>query len=180
MSFRQDITERGNALFSKRGTLMELWQEIADNFYVQRADFTKERPLGDEFADHLNSSYPLIVHRELSNAFTSMLRPSNIEWFKVGVEDDTKLGVADRQYLEWMSRIMRRHLYHRHSQFVRATKEGDQDFAAFGQCVISHEMDWRRPGVLFRSWHLRDVAWDDAYDGTVGEVHRKWKPKSAN
>jgi len=176
MSFHQEITERGNKLFSSRWTLMEHWQDIAYNFYPERADFTVERVLGQEFADHLNTSYPIIIRRELGNAFSGMLRPSNIEWSVPGIEDMDSLSITDRQWLQYVGRRMRTHQYDRHSQFVRATKEGDHDFAAFGQCVVSYEMDWSRMGLLYRCWHLRDVAWDDSYDGTVGEVHRKWKP----
>jgi hypothetical protein len=29
---------------------------------------------------------------------------------------------------------------------------------------------------LYRCWHLRDVAWAEKYDGSVGEIHRKWTP----
>ena len=176
MPIADDLIERGNRLFGSRGTLMQLWQEIGDNFYVQRSDFTSKRYLGDEFADHLTTSYPLIVHRELSNAFSGMLRPTNLEWFRVGVEDERGLTLTDRKWMEMATKRMRKVMYDRHTQFVRATKEADADFAAFGQAVISYEIDWKRPGFLYRCWHLRDVAWDDAPDGTVGEVHRKWTP----
>lgn len=32
------VIARGDQLFEKRGSLLSLWQEIADNFYVERAD----------------------------------------------------------------------------------------------------------------------------------------------
>jgi len=172
-----DILGRGESLFNGRGSLLTLWQELAWQFYVERADFTTERWKGDEFADHLYSGYPMIVRRELANAFSSMLRPTNIEWFKVTVDSKQKLSTAARQFLEHATDIQRRAMYDRKAQFVRATKEADNDFATFGQAVISHEIDWQRPGLLYRTWHLRDCAWSEKYDGSIGEVHRKWKPK---
>jgi len=172
-----DLVGRGDQLFQGRGSLLTLWQDIAWNFYPERADFTAERWLGDEFADHLYSGYPIIVRRELANAFSSMLRPTNIEWFHVGIEDHSKLTTTARQWLEWASGIQRKAMYDRRAQFVRATKEGDNDFAAFGNCVISHEIDWKKPALLYRNWHLRDCAWSERYDGTIGELHRKWKPR---
>ena len=36
----KQLHEYAESLFSKRSSLMLLWQEQAENFYVQRADFT--------------------------------------------------------------------------------------------------------------------------------------------
>lgn len=173
----KELTERGSKLFSKRSGILTLWQEIADNFYPERADFTISRSLGDEFAAHLNSSYPIIVRRELGNAFSAMLRPRSEEWFSISVEREELLDKSGKEWLEWASGVQRRAMYDQLSGFVRATKEGDNDFAAFGQCVISREIDWQSQTLLYRCWHLRDVAWTERYNGQLGEVHRKWKPE---
>ena len=174
-----DILTRGSALFTGRGSLLLLWQEIAWQFYVERADFTTERWLGDEFADHLQTGYPMIVRRDLANAFSAMLRPRNLEWFRVGVEDDEGLSNGARKWLEYATKVQRAKMYDRRAMFIRATKQGDDDFAAFGQCVISHEIDWSKPALLYRNWHLRDCAWAEKYDGSIGELHRNWKPRLA-
>jgi hypothetical protein len=46
----------------------------------------------------------------------------------------------------------------------------------FGQCVKTVELNKDANGLLYRCWHLRDVAWAEDADGTVCTVHRKWKP----
>lgn len=173
------LLERGNTLFSGRTTLLSHWQDIAENFYPQRADFTINRTLGEEFADHLYSSYPILVHRELSSSIAAMLRKRDTEWFRVTVEDDDDLSLAGKQWLEEATKRMRRAMYDRRTQFVRATTEGDADFSAFGQCCISREIDWNkpRPHLLYRTWHLRDVAWAESYDGSIQEIHINWKPR---
>lgn len=170
------LIDRSGHHFGKRSGVMSLWQTIADNFYPERAQFTRSHYLGEEFAADLNSSYPLIVRRELGNAFSAMLRPRDEEWFGITVEHEERLDQAGRQWLEWASGVQRRAMYDRLSQFVRATKEGDHDFAAFGQCVLSRELDMREQALLYRCWHLRDVVWTERYNGTIGEVFRKWKP----
>jgi hypothetical protein len=175
----KDLIRRGDFLFGQRGDLMNLWQEIGENFYPERADFTFRRSLGDEFAGHLTSSYPLMVRRELGNAFSSMLRPRDQPWLNVSVEQEDRLDRAGREWLEWATGVQRRAMYDRKTQFVRATKEGDNDFAAFGQCVISRETDHKERALLYRCWHLRDVAWAEKYNGTTPETHRKWKPTCA-
>jgi hypothetical protein len=157
-----------------------LWQEIADNFYVERADFTYTRNLGEEFGDHLMSSYPLLVRRDLGNSIGSMLRPSSKEWVHIRLKD-TKQDMVDlesKAWLEWATKKMMRVFYSPGSQFTRATKEGDQDFATFGQCAIQVSLNSKRDGMLYRTWHLRDVAWCEDEDGNCSTVYRKWKPKA--
>lgn len=170
------LIDRSTYHFSKRSTIMSLWQEIAENFYPERAHFTREPYIGEEFAYNLNSSYPLLVRRELGNAFSAMLRPREEEWFSITIEHDEKLDQAGRQWLEWASGVQRRAMYDRVTQFVRATKEADNDFAAFGQCVLSRELDMKEQALLYRCWHLKDVCWIENYNGTISEVYRRWKP----
>lgn len=168
----------GDHLFSKRGTLLSLWQEIADQFYVERADFTVSRSLGTDFAAHLTTSYPMMMRRDLGNSFSAMLRPTGLQWFYMR-GDNEGTADADQEALEWLeskSEVMRRAMYDRRSLFTRATKEGDHDFAAFGQCALSVEMNRHADGLLYRCWHLRDVAWCEDAEGKVSTVHRKWKP----
>lgn len=174
----QQIAERAKKLFSDRKAITTLWQEIAENFYPQRADFTIRRYVGEEFAEHLYSSYPIMVHRDLSNAFAAMLRPRRQEWFAVEVDEMDSVSQAGKAWLEWAQKRMRGAMYDRRAQFIRATSEGDADFAAFGQCIITREINWNHvsPHLLYRCFHLRDAAWSERADGSLGEIYFKWKP----
>jgi len=169
--------EQGNKLFNSRGSLLSLWQEIADNFYPERADFTTVRNIGAEFADNLTTSYPILARRDLGNALGSMLRPTSKEWFKIRTSANWEdLGTEARAWLEWAGSKMKRAMYNRRAQFTRATKEADHDFAAFGQTVIQTSLNRNADGLLYRCWHLRDVAWRENEEGMVDTVYRKWKP----
>lgn len=178
MSAVKELIARGALLNSDRKAITTLWQEIAENFYPQRADFTIRRYVGEEFAEHLYSSYPIIVHRDLSNAFATMLRPRAKEWFQISVEEYDGLSKGAKEWLEWATKQQRRAMYDRKAQLARATSEGDADFAAFGQCCISRDIVWNAPSphLLYRTWHLRDVAWAERADGSIGEIYCKWKP----
>ncbi len=178
MSSVKELIARAAQLDSDRKSILTLWQEVAENFYPQRADFTIRRYVGEEFAEHLYSSYPIIVHRDLTNAFATMLRPRAKEWFQVAVDEYDELSMGAKQWLDWATKRMRRAMYDRKAHFVRATSEGDADFAAFGQCCISRDIVWNveSPHLLYRSWHLRDVSWSEKADGSIGEIYCKWKP----
>lgn len=174
----REIAQRAGLLFSDRKAITTLWQEIAENFYPQRADFTIRRYIGEEFAEHLYSSYPILVHRDLSNAFAAMLRPRTKEWFEIHVDEMDKVSNAGKQWLEWAQKRMRSAMYDRRAQFIRATSEADSDFAAFGQAIITREINWNAttPHLLYRCFHLRDAGWSEQADGSIGEIYFKWEP----
>ncbi|WP_016745749.1 portal protein [Rhizorhabdus wittichii] len=173
------LITRGDQLFSKRGSLLSLWQEIADQCYPERADFTVTRTLGEDFAGHLTTSYPIMMRRDLGNSFASMLRSTAVDWFAIRASREEYEDQAAKEWLEWATGTMRRAMYDRRSKFTRATKEGDHDFAAFGQAVMSVDINRHGDGLLFRCWHLRDCAWSENEDGDIDELHRKWKPTAA-
>ena len=174
----RDLVARGLKLFTERKAITSLWQEIAENFYPQRADFTVTRYIGEEFAQNLYTSYPIIVHRELSSSFAAMLRPRRKDWFSISVDHEEDISKGSKEWLQWATANMKRAMYDRKAQMIRATTEGDADFAAFGQCCITREINWNtlQPHLLYRCWHLRDVAWAEMADGTVGEIYIRWKP----
>ena len=172
----RELVEMGDKLFSQRTAAVSLWQEIADNFYPERADFTVSRSLGTEFASNLMSGAPVLARRDLANQFAAMLRPKGKEWFSLAPKD---AKLAERRnvvaFSEWSTSVMRRAMYDSAAKFARATKEGDNDFAAFGQAVLSVELDPETMKLLYRCWHLRDVVWAENERGDIYQIHRKWK-----
>jgi len=170
------LKELALKLLGDKQSLSSLHQEIAENFYPQRADFTMNRALGDDFMYDKLTSYPMICRRELGNQFSTMLRPTSKPWFHAGIRFQEKIDTETKQYLEGFEQVQRRAMYDPLSLFTRATKEGDHDFASFGQCVISLELAPSGDRLLYRSWHMRDVAWQEDETGQIGTVVRRWKP----
>jgi hypothetical protein len=173
------LIQQGDMLFGKRGTLMMFWQETAEQLYPERADFTVIRTLGTNYADNLSTSYPVILRRELGDLFSTMLRPTALSWFQATTDHEDQEDHSAKQWLEAKSKVMRRAMYDPESLFTEATKEGDHDFAAFGNAVITVEMDPYVNKLLYRCWHLRDVAWANDIRGKLCTVHRKWKSTPA-
>ena len=176
------LLDDGEKLFSDRRPLESFWQEVALNFYPEVADFTTSRATGEEFADHLTTSYPLLARRSLGDAFSALLRPVNLDttspgvWFSIRTHQRDKEDTAAKRWLEWATDVQRRAMYDRGAQFVRATKEGDHAFATFGQAPITLEMNRDKTGLLYRCLHLRDVAWTEDAEGKIDGIWRKWKP----
>lgn len=173
----KELITQGERLFSSRAQIVSLWQTMAENFYVERADFTQQRSIGQEFAAHLMTGVPAMCRRDLANQIGAMLRPRGQPWFHARTPvDGINRDPTSRQWLDWATERMRVAMYDTRSGFVRATREGDHDFAAFGNAVITVEMNKNLNGLLFRCWHLRDVAWTENFHYEIDRVHRRWKP----
>jgi len=172
----REIRELSDNLFSKKQPLNSLHQDIADNFYYERANFVMERSIGNDFAANTMTSYPAMCRRDLGNYVGSMLRPNTKVWFHTGIRNASPSDNETRMYLQAFEETQRRAMYDPMAHFSRATKEGDHDFAAFGQCAISVELNKNANGLLYRCWHLRDLAWQENDEGEIGSKFRRWKP----
>lgn len=173
----KEILRIGNKLFSDKGTVNSLWQHIAENFYPERADFTTTRKDGEEFADGLFTSVPPLARRELGNMMSAALRPRSTRWWGTHVMNEGLDKEKDeRAFLEFLTEIQWRATYESRANFVRATKQADHDFAAFGNAVIQMSMNSDGNGLFYRNFHLRDCAWSENAEGRVDSLHRKWTP----
>jgi len=155
--------------FEKQYPVLSLWQELAENFYPERNDFLRTHYIGEELTDSLASSTPLLIRRELANSLEAMLRDG--EWFEIGIE-----GEADHEgkmWLEWATKRLMMLINQRNANFRRATKELDNDYVTFGNGVMSIELNRQASGLLFRTWHMKDIAWWDDENGQVDGVVRK-------
>lgn len=177
----KQIKDQVLELFSKRSSLMLLRQEIAENFYPERADFTLRRQLGTDYAADLTTSYPLLCRRDLGDQFGSMLRPVGQEWFFTTVkgQNEKMLDGEARRWLQSSTAIMRRAMYDNASLFKRAMTHADHDIASFGDAVVSIQLNRFRDTLLYRTWHTRDVVWQEDSDGNICLVGRKWRPGAA-
>jgi hypothetical protein len=169
-----EICQQVGAAFAKRGNLLEFWQELAEHFYPERADFTTKRTLGADFASQLYSSEPVLARRDFGNYLGSAIRPLGREWFTPRARDDEINQLSEVQtYLKQKGLSTLARLKDRRSQFVRAATAGDHDYVTFGNSVTSVEEWPDKTGLRYRTWHLRDCAWRDNYEGEVDTMFRR-------
>jgi hypothetical protein len=176
----KELIQQGDSLFAGRPRLMSLWQESAENFYPQRADFLTTRLMGDTFADNLTTSSPLLASRDLANAISGLMRPSNKMWGSISVEGIEEVDLEGRRWLEKASLVVHNVLYRRETRFVRAAKEVDADFTVFGQGVMQRCVNRQMDGLVYKSHHLRDCVWSENDEGVIDTFHRKWTPRACD
>jgi hypothetical protein len=176
----RSLVHKAEWLFGARGSLLSLWQMIADQFYPERASFTVTNNTGEEYAAHLSTSYPAIIRRDLGDSISGILRPRGQEWFKTGVNvRDERLDSAAKQFLEFATEAQRDAMYDKAAQLNRAVKPADHDYATFGQAALSAEINLDRMALLYRCHHLRDMAWCENAYGEFDLIARKWKCTAA-
>lgn len=172
----RELIEIGDKLFSTRFPLLTLWQTFAENFDPMHADFTRMRWISEEFASYLMTGRPVMAHRELTNALSSILRPRGVQWFECITGDERIDNDRNsKMWLEAAEKTMRQIMYDERAQFGRATKEGDGFYTLTGQCIIEPRLNANRDGLLFRSWHPRDCVWTENAELAIDSFHRKWK-----
>lgn len=173
----RDLIKQGDKLFERRrgAGIDALWQESAMQFNPIRADFTTELNYGNGFASHLMSGRPLLAQRDLGNAISSMLRPPDRQWVHARTTDEKiNTDAAARQALDAISERMLKIFNFQYSQFARATKTGDNDFACFGQAVLEPKVSRDRTFILYHCWHLRDTVWCEDAEQRTKRVDRNW------
>jgi len=172
----QLVCQQVLSAFSNRGNLMNFFQDIAEHFYPERAEFTTENTLGDDFASKLYASEPSLFRRDFGNYLDAALRPWERDWFKI-VPRDPRIGkiLSVQQYLDTRTEMTAQLLKDRRSNFSNAARAGDHDWVTFGNAATSVEGRSDGLGLRFRTWHLRDCAWRENYDGEVDTFYRKVK-----
>lgn len=168
-----ELIKRGDRLFSAREWALSLWQELAEQFWPEQADFTSDRSTSTVFADHLITAEPPMMARDFASAL-AWLRAEDRDWFKLYVDDERI--AKDKKALSWLednTKVMRRVLYKRGSQFNRSMKQGERGWSVFGNAVTSVELNQAMNGIKFTTHHLRDCAWGENADGHVDTLDRK-------
>lgn len=165
------LLDIANRAFARMSPWLKLSQDICENYYPVRADYTSTIDY-DDFAGILSDGTPVHAHETLSNAIDAMLRQG--DWFSASTGDeeiDKRPAMAAG--LKRITQVMRKNIFDKRANFKMATDEADKDWTSVGVNVISVEETMARDSILFRAWHPRDVAYLTNEDGVVDTVFRK-------
>jgi hypothetical protein len=155
----EELVRFSDTLFTRKGTLDSLYQVLADEFYPERADFTRIRVEGSEYVEWLYESTPAQYRRDLAGAMGAILRPRGKQWFNPRPADEWRRTDRARKWLDMARGKLRSILYSNRSGFQTWMSQGDHDFVSFGNRVISITESPDRDGALFELHHLKECAW---------------------
>ncbi len=143
-----------------RAQLNQLWDEVAEVLAPERIGFAKTVTERDRMAN-IYDTEPLTSKRSLVNAIGGMLRPKSAgtgKWFDI-VPDNEQL-LEKRAVKEWVQHAedrMWRAIYNPKARFIQATGEVDDDIVTFGTGCGFTGLRSDGAGLLFRSFHMKNV-----------------------
>jgi hypothetical protein len=182
----QELLRISDGLFSRKRTWDSLCQDIAENFYPLRSDFTTSFSLGTDFATGLMDGTTINMRETLGNSIDSMLRQG--DWFSISTGDEARDKRAGNALaLSRATSLFRKGVIaDPRSNVQMALKEADHDWVAFGNPVLSWEEAPARSHLITRAWHPKLCAWMVNEYGVVDgffrkcmlparDIHRKFK-----
>ena len=108
----RELKNIGDKLFTQKQPLLSFHQDMAMQFYPERADFTVQRTIGNEFASHLMTGEPVLARRTLANSLAAMLRPRSTTWFHARTNNEKVNKDPDcLKWLDWATDIQLKFMY---------------------------------------------------------------------
>lgn len=151
----------------------QLNQDIAENFYPMRADFTRSLDF-EEFAGNVMDGTGINARETLGNSIDAMLRQK--QWFHMGTGDSVRdKRPGNMVSLRRATSALYNTIYHPQSGLIGTLKETDMDWVSFGAFVMSIEASENLMHLVFKPWHLRDCAWMLNEDGIVDTMFRRMR-----
>lgn len=155
-------------MLSKRSGFDDYWQELGDVLLPTKADFTAGYAPADRRNKRIYDSAPRQAARSLVTTIDGLLKPKTARWFWMTVDDDELAEVDEvKRWLDDTSERMRRAIYAPGARFVQRTGEVDESLVVFGTGVLFTGLNKKRDGLLFKSYHLSRIAFDEDEDGVV-------------
>lgn len=161
------FTDRYSEL-KKRGHLDEQWQDLAEVFMPNAADFTGEFSEGDRRHDELYDSTPEQARKMLSSSIDGLVKPKTVPWLKPRSQDEALNEDHDAKL--WFDETGRRMLdaiYSRNARFIQSSGEVDDSLVTFGTGSLYTGKNKARNGLSFRSTHLKDTFIAENSDGQI-------------
>ena len=175
----KDLLDMSGRMFKKKDNWDQFSQEVAYWFDPAKANFTDEIYTGEDFADHIVDPVPLLMARDLGDAFGTMMRSD--DWFKIALDDPDLMDLQPvREKLDYMTDVTMKMLYDRRGSFTKMAKSHEHDFSIFGGGVSSINLNKQFDGFQFHNWHLKDTAFSENDDSHVDRLSRKIKSSARN
>ena len=181
MALVHDLLDRHKALVARRGPWMNYWQQLADVLLPNQADFTTQNMPGNQRGVGIYDGSPRLALRDLASTLDGLLKPKTSQWFDIAVDDDLAEIEEVKRWLEFVRERMWYHLYRTDARFIQRSAELDTALACFGWGAMWIGENRARNGLLFRSFHISQVAIDENEEGIVDSVsiEEKMTPRQA-
>lgn len=172
---------KAQSAFKVHQQYMQRYQDCAEIFCPERADFTTKRSPSDDRYEGVFTSAPQVMFRDLAHKLGSVIRPRGRNWFRATTRPQMLMDDHDvRVWCENATRVTRNIIYEPQANFTSEMRQSDYDFVLIGWSVVAHPYNSTETGLSFRALHPRDCAWTSNADGHVDTMYTKMKMSLRN
>lgn len=158
-------------LRSRKESWASLWQDLAEVFLPGKAQFTVKRHDGERDSETIFDGTPRLAARDLSAAIDGLIKPKTANWFEPYLDDeDLAEKPTVKSWLEQVRDLMWQVIYAKEARFIQRSSEVDDSLVVFGWGMLWIAENRNRDGILFRSFHIKDVHIDEDADGVVDTI----------
>jgi hypothetical protein len=166
-----DVKARLGTLTRRREPWLQTWQELAEVFLPGRAQFTSRKLEGERANETIFDGTPRLAARDLSAAIDGLIKPKTSNWFEPWLlDEDLAQEQQAKEWLEIVAEKMWQAIYHKDARFVQRSTEVDDALVVFGWGTLWITENRSRNGLLFRTYHNKDVSIDEDGDGVVDTI----------
>jgi len=171
MNLASDVKARILTLGRRKDPWNPLWQELAEMYLPGKAHFTAGRQEGERDNADIYDSTPRRAARELSSSIDGLIKPKTSNWFEPVFEDEElSEKPAVKKWLEAVQDKMWRAIYRTDARFIQRSSEVDTSLVVHGWGCLWISENRARNGLLFRSFHNKDIAIDEDADGKIDTI----------
>ncbi|HEJ9371211.1 TPA: head-tail connector protein [Klebsiella oxytoca] len=172
-SLLQQILRDQSTMETGRTTWEQHWQEVAERCLPRGADFIGEIRDGKKKSEKAIDSTPILALERFAAAVESVVTPRTQQWHALNNEQFAE-DAEVQAYFEACTKILFRLRYAPLANFANQMSENYISIGAFGNgCIYVDEIPGK--GSRYICYHLREIYFEENYQGIVDLVHRKFK-----
>jgi hypothetical protein len=162
---------RRKALIALRGSLDNMWDDLARFIHPARVGFTHLTTPGEQRTKHIVNSTALTAREQLASTVESMLLPKDRQWgFAQAADPALRENDAVKRWFDEANRLTHEAIYSAEAQFEQSIGELIEDVVTFGTGVMFMAERANLEGMFFRTLFLRNVYLGQNAEGKVDLV----------
>jgi hypothetical protein len=167
----EDLLGVWKRMHAKRSGWDDYWQELGDVLLPNKADFTAGHAPADRRSRRIYDSAPRQAARSLVTTVDGLVKPKTARWFWMTLTDKDLAELDEvKRWLDDCTERMRAAIYAPSARFVQRSGEVDESLVVFGTGAMFTGMNRQKNGLMFKSYHLSRIAFDEDEDGVANRA----------
>lgn len=169
-----DLIARYHALKNARVNFDNLWQEVAELVFPNRADFTVTQSAGVKRTNKQFETTAAVCARMLAADINGMMTDPSAKWFGLTFRANASVSASLKEWLQQAEDILYAALYEPGANFQGAVNECYLDLPTIGTCALFTGWREKTNSLLFQSRSVSQIVIDENDVGAVDTVFRSF------